>query len=346
MAAPVVLLTPNLTGHDGISAVARLVIGAFDRVFVIALHEPLQPTTFEGAVVRGAGGRASRFALTALAAASRHPRATVIVNHVHLGPAALAFAARGGTLVSMLHGIEAWTPLTWLQRAALERSARLIAVSGFSRDRFHAENPQFAERHVDVCHHGIGPAAVPDTPSDRTPAALIVGRMTADERYKGHDALIEIWPAVLAAVPDAVLRIVGDGDDRRRLEQKAAAMGLGGHVIFTGGIDDQALQREYQRATVFTMPSPREGFGLVFLEAMRAARSCIGCCGAASEIIDDGHTGWIVEPGDRDRLTERVIRTLRDRSESVAMGARGRDRYLQHFTEAHFRRRLTALMTQ
>jgi phosphatidylinositol alpha-1,6-mannosyltransferase len=346
MVAPVVLLTPNLTGHDGISAVARLVIGAFDRVFVIALHEPAGLTTFEGAAVRGAGGRAPRFALAALGAAARHPRATVIVNHVHLGAAALAFAVRGGTVVSILHGIEAWTPLTGLERAALRRSHRLIAVSAFSRDRFLAENPQFAGRHVDVCHHGIGPAAVPDTPSDQTPAALIVGRMTADERYKGHDALIEIWPAVLAAVPEAVLRIVGDGDDRRRLEQKAAAMGLGGHVVFTGGIDDDAVQREYQRATVFTMPSPREGFGLVFLEAMRAARSCIGCRGAASEIIDDGDTGWIVEPGDRDRLTERVIRTLRDRSESVAMGARGRARYLQHFTEAHFRQRLTALVTQ
>jgi glycosyltransferase involved in cell wall biosynthesis len=172
---------------------------------------------------------------------------------------------------------------------------------------------------------------------------LIVGRMTAEERYKGHDTLIETWPAVLAAVPDAVLRIVGDGDDRARLEQKAAATGLGAHVVFAGGIDDDALQREYQRATVFTMPSAREGFGLVFLEAMRAARSCIGCRGAASEIIDDGQTGWIVEPGDRRRLTECVIRTLRDRSESAAMGARGRARYLQHFTAEHFRRRLTAL---
>jgi glycosyltransferase involved in cell wall biosynthesis len=346
MATPVVLLTPNLTGQDGISAVARLVVGTFDRVSVVALHERTDLRTFAGATVRGAGGAAAGFALAALCAAARGPRAMVIVNHVHLAPAALAFSARGSTLVSILHGIEAWTRLTWLQRAALIRSDHLIAVSAFSRDRFRAENPQFAERHVDVCHHGIGPAAVPDTPSDQIPAALIVGRMTAGERYKGHDALIEIWPAVLAAVPDAVLRIVGDGDDRGRLEQKAAAMGLGDHVVFTGGIDDHALQREYQRATVFTMPSPREGFGLVFLEAMRAARSCIGCCGAASEIIDDGNTGWIVEPGDRDRLTERVIRTLRDRSESVAMGARGRDRYLQHFTEAHFRRRLTALMTQ
>jgi glycosyltransferase involved in cell wall biosynthesis len=342
MAAPIVLLTPNLTGHDGISAVARLVVGAFDRVSIVALHEPPSLTSFASATVQGAGGRGSRFASAALRAAARDPHATVIVNHLQLAPAALPFAARG-TLVSILHGVEAWTPLNWLQRAALTRSDRLIAVSAFSRDRFLAANPQFAERHVDVCHHGIGPAAVPDIPSDPTPAALIVGRMTAEERYKGHDTLIETWPAVLAAVPDAVLRIVGDGDDRARLEQKAAATGLGAHVVFAGGIDDDALQREYQRATVFTMPSAREGFGLVFLEAMRAARSCIGCRGAASEIIDDGQTGWIVEPGDRRRLTECVIRTLRDRSESAAMGARGRVRYLQHFTAEHFRRRLTAL---
>ena len=344
MSAPVVLLTPNLTGHDGISAVARLVVRAFDRVCVVALHERPSLSTFEGATVHGAGGQASRFALAAIGAAARTRRATVIVNHVHLAPAGLAFAGRGGTLVSFLHGIEAWTALTWLQRAALTRSDCLIAVSAFSRDRFLEQNPQLGNRRIDVCHHGIGPATVPDTASDDTPAALIVGRMTADERYKGHDALIEIWPFVLAAVPAAVLRIVGDGDDRPRLEQKAAALGLGARVAFAGGIDDEALQREYQRATVFTMPSAREGFGLVFLEAMRAARSCIGCRGAASEIIDDGNTGWIVEPGDRDRLTERVIRALRDRPESAAMGARGRSRYLQHFTEAHFRERLTTLV--
>ena len=346
MAWPIVLLTPNLTGHDGISAVARLVVRAFDRVSVLALHERRSLTAFEGSTVDSAGGHSLRFATAAVCAAARGSRTTLIVNHVHLAPAALAFAARGATLVSLLHGIEAWTPLTWLQRAALLRSDRLIAVSACSRDRFRAANPQFGNRAIDVCHHGIEPASVPDAASDDIPTALIVGRMTADERYKGHDALIEIWPDVLAAVPDAVLRVVGGGDDRPRLERKAVAMGLGVHVVFAGSIDDETLQREYQRATVFTMPSPREGFGLVFLEAMRAARPCIGCRGAPSEIIDDGTTGWIVEPGDRAQLTARVIRALRDRSESAAMGARGRTRYLQYFTEERFRQRLTALMPE
>ncbi len=344
MPAPIVLLTPNLMGHDGISAVARLVVRAFDRVCIIALHEPASLSSFEGATVIGASGQAPRFALAALRAAASHAGATVIVNHVQLAPAALAFAGRGGVRVSVLHGIEAWRPLTWLQRAALTGSDRLIAVSAFSRDQFRASNPKFAGRQVEVCHHGIGPASVPDSASDATPTALIVGRMRAEERYKGHDALIEIWPSVVAAVPGAVLRIVGDGDDRQRLEQKAASLGLTAQVIFTGGIGDEALQREYQRATVFAMPSPGEGFGLVFLEAMRAARSCIGCQGAASEIIEHGSTGWIVQPGDREGLTERVIRALRDRSESAAMGARGRARFLQQFTEQRFRDRFTALL--
>ena len=53
-----------------------------------------------------------------------------------------------------------------------------------------------------------------DGPAGGPPSALIVGRMAVDERYKGHDALLEIWRDVAAAVPGAVLRIVGDGDDR------------------------------------------------------------------------------------------------------------------------------------
>src|SRR6266508_2578868 len=202
---PIVLLTPNLTGHDGVSAAARLVTRAFDRVTVLVLHDDPSAAAFERARVHGAGGSTARFVAAAARAAVSGERPIVIVNHVHLALGAMVFAARGTRLVSILHGIEAWVPLTWLQRAALSRSDRLVAVSAFSRDRFLAANPGFAGRAIDVCHYGIGPAAVDCGPSDAVPAALIVGRMTADERYKGHDALLDIWPAVSAAVPDAQL---------------------------------------------------------------------------------------------------------------------------------------------
>jgi phosphatidylinositol alpha-1,6-mannosyltransferase len=269
---------------------------------------------------------------------------TVVTNHLHLAPAALAFAARGASLVTTLHGVEAWKPLTWIQRAALDRSERLIAVSAFSRDRFRAATSSFRNRHVDVCHLGLTPVPAPDGPSDLVPSALIVGRMAVDERYKGHDLLLDIWRQVAADVPGAVLRIVGDGDDRPRLQQKAAALNLGDQVVFLGRVSDERLAREYERCTAVVMPSRGEGFGLVFIEAMRAARGCIGCRGSASEIIVDGDTGLVLDADDRAQLRTAVVRMLRDRSETVAMGVRGRARFLQHFTEDHFRTRLAGLM--
>jgi phosphatidylinositol alpha-1,6-mannosyltransferase len=342
---PLTVLTPNLTGADGISTVARLVTRACEDVTVLALHERADMTVFEGAEVWGAGGRSSRFvALAVRRAAGGDPRMTVVTNHLHLAPAALAFAARGASLVTILHGVEAWKPLTWIHRAALDRSERLIAVSAFSRERFLAANPPFRNRHVDVCHLGLALAPALDGPSDPVPSALIVGRMAVDERYKGHDVLIDIWRDVVAEVPGAVLRVVGDGDDRPRLEQKAAALNLGDQIVFLGRVGDERLVREYERCTAVVMPSRGEGFGLVFIEAMRAARACIGCRGSASEIIADGDTGLVLDVDDRAQLRTAVVRMLRDRSETVAMGVRGRARFLQHFTEDHFRTRLAALM--
>jgi glycosyltransferase involved in cell wall biosynthesis len=92
------------------------------------------------------------------------------------------------------------------------------------------------------------------------------------------------------------------------------------------------------------MPSRDEGFGFVFVEAMRAARACIGSRGAASEIIADGETGLLVDPDDRAQLLQSVVRVLRDRPAADAMGARGRVRFLEQFTEERFRDRFTALL--
>ena len=345
MSAPVVVLTPNLCGRDGISRLARLVAATFDDVSVLALHEPPSVMRFGRAGVRGADGRPLRFVAAALrhaASADRHT--TVIVTHLHLAPAALAFTARGASLVTMLCGVESWKPLNRIQRAALNRAARLIAISQFTRDGFKRANPHFATRAVDVCHLGVESPPGPDHAEGGTPSALIVGRMAGDERYKGHDLLLEIWRDVVTAVPGAVLRIVGEGDDRARLERKAASLNLGEQVMFLGRLDDDALHREYQRCTAFVMPSRDEGFGFVFVEAMRAARACVGSFGAAAEIIADEETGLLVEPGDRAQLLQGVVRVLRDRTATEAMGARGRVRFLQQFTEERFRDRFTALL--
>ena len=342
---PIIVLTPNLAGRDGVSRLARLVTRSLDNVTVIALHEPATLTAFDRADVHGGDGRTSRFVAAALRAAAGADAHTVVVAvHLHLAPAALAFTARGASLTTMLCGVEAWKPLTWMQRAAIDRTERLVAISAHTRDRFRAANPAFADRAVDVCHLGVEDVRAAGVARDPRPTALIVGRMAAEERYKGHDALLEIWPDVVRAVPDAVLHVVGDGDDRPRLEQLAAARGLDGSVRFLGRVDDETLEREYERCTTFVMPSRDEGFGFVFVEAMRAGRACIASRGAAAEIIDDGVSGLVVDPADRDRLTRSVVRLLGNPAEADRMGARGRTRFLRDFTEARFRERFASLI--
>src|SRR5262245_42518658 len=108
---PVTLLTPNLTGADGISTVARLVTRACEEVTGVALHES-DGTMFDGARVVGAGGRPSRFLASAMRRAIASDSYTaVVINHLHLAPAALAFRARGASLMTILHGVEAWKPV-------------------------------------------------------------------------------------------------------------------------------------------------------------------------------------------------------------------------------------------
>ena len=125
------------------------------------------------------------------------------------------------SLTAILCGVEAWTPIAGCSAWRSTSAARLIAISRFTRDGFR----QPIRRSPAALSTSATSASTRWRRCDATPrqpaSALIVGRMAADERYKGHDSLLEIWRDVGAAVPGASLRIVGDGDDRLRLEEKA-----------------------------------------------------------------------------------------------------------------------------
>ena len=148
--------------------------------------------------------------------------------------------------MNVLCGVEAWKPLTRLQRMALDRASRLVAISRFTRDGFREANPHFTGRDVDVCHLGVERLAGDDQPPGAPASALIVGRMAGDERYKGHDLLLDIWREVAAAVPGAVLRITGAATISARLERGVAEPEQAGRL--SRRIDEEALQRNTRAA--------------------------------------------------------------------------------------------------
>jgi glycosyltransferase involved in cell wall biosynthesis len=168
--------------------------------------------------------------------------------------------------------------------------------------------------------------------------------MVEEDRYKGHDLLLELWQERMRSDPRLKLVIVGDGSDRRRIEEKSLSLGLGDSVIFTGPIPDGQLHALYRDCEFFVMPSSGEGFGLVYLEAMRAGKACIAACGAAAEVIEDGVTGLLVNPNSPQEVSDAVQALASSPQRARQMGAAGYQRFLAKFTSDHFAEALLAAL--
>ena len=253
----------------------------------------------------------------------------------------------------LLHGIEAWSATLDAERRDALRQARVrIAISPHTARRVAAAHPDLPA--LETCLLALLPD---EEQPDRVPAdvrvdygphaVVIVGRMSSTERYKGHDQLLLAWPRVLAEIPNASLVMVGRGDDVERLRAKAAALGLGRSVHFTGFLPDAAVRAVLRNSAVFAMPSRGEGFGLVYLQAMRAGIPCLGSRDdAAADVIVDGETGLLVPRQDPDAISGAVVRLLTDETMRRRLGVAGRRRFDSLFTYPRFRARLAGILAR
>jgi phosphatidyl-myo-inositol dimannoside synthase len=347
----IVMLCPDLHEIGGIGAVSRMSLAVLcsqgNAGEVWSFGAPAQdqevphPASWS---VRYANGNKAQFGRWALQAGLHNAKDQLVVAmHLQLAPAAWPLIKRGARLAVFLHGIEAWEPLSVLRARAVAKADLLLANSQFTARQFLAANPQFRETPIKICALGVPDVAERANGEEgeaKPPFAFIVGRLSSQERYKGHDELLSIWHRVLSFHPTARLVVAGDGDDRPRLEAKANELGLGASVQFLGSVNGVSLQALYDDCAFFAMPSAREGFGLAFLEAMRAGKACIGAQGAAEEIIEHEMTGWIVPPANPMVLLEAIHRFFEEPVLCGTLGRAGRDRFRAHFTEAHFQNRL------
>jgi phosphatidyl-myo-inositol dimannoside synthase len=296
----------------------------------------------------------SRFRFCSLALRDiigHHPK-LVIADHAHLSVLPwLTRRIKTFQSVSFLHYAELST-LGPLRRRALRRADLLIAVSEFTAEA--TRRVLGPECPVKVCHLGLHSGYAQWAQKQRSRptalegrrAILIVGRMADVTRDKGHEALIRAMPAVAKCVPDCLLAIVGRGSDEARLRALCSELGVTAHVHFAGYVPDEELPAYYEAAEIFAMPSSSEGFGLVYLEAMHHGKPCIaGNRDGAREVVSDGETGLLVEPGNVQQLQEALLRLLQDRETAKALGAAGRARLNQHFTYESFAARLTKLLS-
>ncbi|MCG7392444.1 glycosyltransferase [Microvirga sp. ACRRW] len=167
---------------------------------------------------------------------------------------------------------------------------------------------------------------------------LFVGRL---EARKGIDVLLDAAVEVLTEYPDVQFDIVGNdkiqahaGKTYRELfEERDLAESIKRRIVFHGAVSEEELRGFYDACDIFVAPSRFESFGLIFVEAMTFAKPVVGCrAGGMPEVILDGETGLLAEPGDAQSLREALKKLLNDPSLRSKMGHDGRRRYEQSFT--------------
>jgi phosphatidylinositol alpha-1,6-mannosyltransferase len=159
------------------------------------------------------------------------------------------------------------------------------------------------------------------------PVVLTVGRL---QRRKGHDVMLRAVLAIRRRHPDVLYAIVGDGEERRRLERMVAELELERSVRFLGEVDESTLLTCYQQCDLFVLPNREiagdiEGFGMVLLEAQSCGKPVVaGRSGGTREAMNPPETGLLVPCDQPDELAEALDRLLRDATRRERMGRAAR----------------------
>lgn len=255
----------------------------------------------------------------ALRSAIAHDRPDVVHAHWWFPGGLSALGGAGKSpLVTTMHGSDVRLAkgrksAVALMRRVLDRSAVISAVSDY-----------LAEEVAELCAgRMVHVAPMPIDLALFTPVAepaerarfLFVGRLNAQK------GAADLLTAFAAADPIAQLDIVGDGEDAASLRARAASLGVSDRITWHGMKPQAELPAFYRRATALVVPSDKEGLGLVAVEAACCNTPTIGYAGGGlPDVVQDGASGWLVEPGDTAALARAMNTVIADPGERNRRG--------------------------
>lgn len=183
----------------------------------------------------------------------------------------------------------------------------VVAVSTALANKVRASH---TKTRVEVILNGFRLQHVPNH-SEKTPLSLIqVGHLTAQKQV---DVTIRAFANLAEKHPQATLTLIGQGPKREELEQLCAELGVDHQVRFLGQIPNDRVLAEMGNSQFFVMPSVREGFGIVYLEAMACGCITIGTKGEGiADLIRHGDNGFLVDPHQPDAIVQVVECCLQD----------------------------------
>jgi glycogen synthase len=196
-----------------------------------------------------------------------------------------------------------------------------------------------------VIHNGLELPSLAPKPLPFNGARLLcLGRLLS---YKGFDLALDAFAKIVAYFPNARLVIVGDGPERRNLEQQIARSKLAGSVELAGLVAPHQVPTLINSATLVLIPSREEAFSLVALEAALMARPVVATrVGGLPEVVLHGQTGLLVDSGNPDALAEAVRFLLADSEVTKRMGQTARNRAMEKFSWNQYVEAYDALYTK
>jgi phosphatidylinositol alpha-1,6-mannosyltransferase len=357
------VLAPEIFATEGgISRILRLYIRALaenisrdSKIEILALKDKpddtkrlTELTENNLTQIRGYSNNKLSFSVSALVVGAKSD--IILCGHLH--QLVIAWAAKrirpSISYYLVAHGIEVWRPFSWAERLSLRGAEKILCVSEYTRRQILRFEPALDPNRLVLLPNTFDPRFSPGIGHQSHslkvkfhPKILVVSRLSAGDPFKGVDLMIEALPRVQLSHPDAQLRIVGDGSDRQRLEEIVAKRNLGASVHFCGHVDDDRLSFEYQQCDIFGLPSRKEGFGLVYLEAMSYGKPCIAArSGGAPEVVDDA-VGALVDYGNTEQIAVAISDLIRRPRKLEAVVARA-----QQFSYEPFKLRLSTLLNR
>lgn len=244
----------------------------------------------------------------------------------------------GRKIVLTVHGVEVFqNKVSRLTRLCINAADHVICNSYATKDRtIEIANP----KRVEVIPFGVQvPTEECDgkTTSVSTPYVLSVGRLVP---RKGIEFLLEAATEILSRT-NCRFVIAGDGPLKEGLQRLTKKQGISEYVSFPGRVSNDYLHTLMANAALLVHPvvttpdGDREGLGIVALEAMSHGKPVVASdIGGLHDVVVDGDTGFLVPERDSCALAERVIQLLKDGELNAAMGARGKQRVIQHFSQS------------
>lgn len=283
----------------------------------------------------------------------------VIVGHAFLMPMFKYTKIKPG-VVSWLwtHGVDAWGIRVKEWNIWQDKLTRVIAVSEYTAEQ---EISNGISRPVSVISNCVDvdrftPSETPE--KIRRNEIAISSRLTINTRNKGHDILFKAVPLVESMLDRCVqVRVVGTGPDLENV-QKMAEQLCPGRVEFMGRVSEETLLDIYRHCGCFCMPSRVEfhpetkdyrgdGFGLVYAEVQACGRPAVGSTeGGAVDPIEEGVTGYKVDPRSPAAVAEAIVKLLKNPENSDEMGRAGRRFVIEKFSPEAYRQRILSVLAE